>query len=109
MPDEIGISVSYPLPGTKFFDKVKDQMTGKQNWADSDDLAIMFQGTYPARFYKVLHRYVHNRYRIKRGVEVITKFKRSQRPMRNLLSMFYNLPASWLNARRLQTIAHARG
>jgi anaerobic magnesium-protoporphyrin IX monomethyl ester cyclase len=23
MPDEMGISVSYPLPGTKFFEKVK--------------------------------------------------------------------------------------
>jgi anaerobic magnesium-protoporphyrin IX monomethyl ester cyclase len=107
MPDEIGISVSYPLPGTKFFEKVKDQMTVKQNWSDSDDLAIMFRSTYPPRFYKVLHRYVHNRYRVKRGVEVIRNFKGSARPVRNLLSMFYNLPASWVNALRLQNLSHA--
>ena len=66
MPDEIGISVSYPLPGTKFYDKVKDQLQLKANWTDSDDLDLMFENTYPKAFYKTLHRYVHNRYRIKK-------------------------------------------
>jgi anaerobic magnesium-protoporphyrin IX monomethyl ester cyclase len=31
MPDEIGISVSYPLPGTKFYENVKSQLGAKQN------------------------------------------------------------------------------
>ena len=35
MPDDIGISVSYPLPGTVFYQKVKTQLTEKQNWQDS--------------------------------------------------------------------------
>jgi anaerobic magnesium-protoporphyrin IX monomethyl ester cyclase len=26
MPDDIGISISYPLPGTKFFAKVKEDL-----------------------------------------------------------------------------------
>jgi anaerobic magnesium-protoporphyrin IX monomethyl ester cyclase len=59
MPDEIGVSVSYPLPGTKFFEKVKAELERKSNWTDSDELAMMFQGTYPPEFYKQLHRYVH--------------------------------------------------
>ncbi|MCK7529497.1 MAG: radical SAM protein [Ignavibacteriales bacterium] len=29
MPEEIGISVSYPLPGTKFYDKRKRSVKGK--------------------------------------------------------------------------------
>ena len=29
LPGEIGISVSYPLPGTVFFDRVKSDMTEK--------------------------------------------------------------------------------
>jgi anaerobic magnesium-protoporphyrin IX monomethyl ester cyclase len=30
VPDEIGVSVSYPLPGTKFYDKVKEELKIKQ-------------------------------------------------------------------------------
>lgn len=105
VPDEIGVSVSYPLPGTKFYEKVKDQFSGKENWSDSDDLAMMFQSTYPPHYYKVLHRYVHNLYRIRRGLVRV----RGPRLMRNLLSMIYNLPISWINGYRLQRIADAAG
>lgn len=63
MPDEIGISVSYPLPGTKFYEKVKEELKQKTNWTDSDELAMMFHGTYEPGFYKKLHRYVHTYYR----------------------------------------------
>ncbi|HEY4937142.1 MAG TPA: radical SAM protein, partial [Puia sp.] len=63
LPFEIGISVSYPLPGTVFFDKVKSQLVNKTNWKDSDELALMFSNTYQPAFYKQLHRYVHKSYR----------------------------------------------
>ncbi len=46
MPDEIGISVSYPLPGTKFYDTVKEQLKEKTNWTDSDELALMYKGNF---------------------------------------------------------------
>jgi anaerobic magnesium-protoporphyrin IX monomethyl ester cyclase len=59
MPDDIGISVSYPLPGTKFYDMVKEQLKQKANWTDSDDLALMFRNNYDAVFYRSLHKYVH--------------------------------------------------
>ena len=68
MPDEVGISVSYPLPGTKFYEKVKDQLREKQNWTDSDDLMIMFESTFNKRYYKELHRYVHGVYRQGKGI-----------------------------------------
>jgi anaerobic magnesium-protoporphyrin IX monomethyl ester cyclase len=63
MPHDIGVSVSYPLPGTLFFEKVKDQLNSKRNWEDSDDLAMMYEGPYPASFYRQLHRYVHRDFR----------------------------------------------
>lgn len=63
VPGDIGISVSYPLPGTKFFESVKEQLVGKTNWTDSDELALMFKNTYSSAFYKQLHRYVHCYYR----------------------------------------------
>ena len=65
MPDKLGASVSYPLPGTKFYDKVKDDLVQKANWVDSDDLDMMFQNTYPRSFYKKLHRYLHLRHRVR--------------------------------------------
>lgn len=58
-PDDIGVSVSYPLPGTKFFDRVKAQLGEKTNWSDSEDLAMMFQGTYTNEFYRALHDALH--------------------------------------------------
>jgi len=58
-PDDIGVSVSYPLPGTKFFDRVRAQMGEKTNWSDSEDLSMMFRGGYTNSFYRALHDALH--------------------------------------------------
>ena len=58
-PDDIGVSVSYPLPGTKFFDRVRAQLGDKTNWSDSEDMAMMFQGAYTNEFYRALHDALH--------------------------------------------------
>lgn len=58
-PDDIGVSVSYPLPGTKFFDRVQAQLGEKTNWSDSEDMAMMFQGAYTNEFYRALHDALH--------------------------------------------------
>ena len=63
LPDDIGISVSYPLPGTVFHQKIKDQLTQKQNWQDSNDLDMMYQATFQPAFYRQLHTHTHNVYR----------------------------------------------
>jgi radical SAM superfamily enzyme YgiQ (UPF0313 family) len=67
LPYEMGISVSYPLPGTLFYDRVKTELTNKTNWTDSDELLLMFRNTYPPGFYKKLHRYVHHVFRRQQG------------------------------------------
>ncbi len=72
MPHDIGISVSYPLPGTKFYDNVKTQLNQKQNWTDSDELLVMFNSTFPASFYKHLQRLVHYQFRKWKAIEVLT-------------------------------------
>jgi anaerobic magnesium-protoporphyrin IX monomethyl ester cyclase len=66
-PDDIGVSVSYPLPGTRFYDRVKAQLGEKQNWVDSDDLAMMYRGTYHPDFYRVLHHAVHAEFRARQA------------------------------------------
>jgi anaerobic magnesium-protoporphyrin IX monomethyl ester cyclase len=69
MPDNIGISVSYPLPGTKFYDKVKDDLKLKSNWTDSDDFDMMFNGTYNSNYYRKLQRFVHKEFRKQQGFQ----------------------------------------
>lgn len=64
LPDDIGISVSYPLPGTAFYNKVINNMVTKKNWTDSDDLDLMFTNTFESPFYKQLHQYTHQVYRL---------------------------------------------
>jgi anaerobic magnesium-protoporphyrin IX monomethyl ester cyclase len=59
-PDDVGVSVSYPLPGTKFYELVKAQLNGKTHWQDSDDLEMMFQGTYTSDFYRTVRTLLHD-------------------------------------------------
>ena len=73
LPYEIGISISYPLPGTLFYEKVKSDLKGKTNWTDSDELLLMFRNTYQPAFYKKLHRYVHHEFRKQQGWSAFRK------------------------------------
>ncbi|MGN2246525.1 B12-binding domain-containing radical SAM protein [Frateuria sp. GZRR35] len=58
-PDDIGVSVSYPLPGTKFYEKVKAQLGRKTHWEESNDLAMMFRGAYDSDFYRHVRDLLH--------------------------------------------------
>ncbi len=71
-PDNIGISVSYPLPGTKFYENVKLQLGEKTNWVDSGDLAMLYQGPFGQDFYRVLHHRVHQEFRARKAWQDIT-------------------------------------
>lgn len=112
LPHDIGISVSYPLPGTKFHEKVKHELQGKANWSDSDELALMFRNTYSPAFYKQLHRYVHKRYRQKQGWESWKKlvtFSSSGLPvdLRRAALVAYYVPATLNEKVKLNKTLHA--
>jgi anaerobic magnesium-protoporphyrin IX monomethyl ester cyclase len=70
-PDEIGISVSYPLPGTRFYERVLQELGEKHNWVDSGDLDLMFRGTYGPDFYRTLHLVTHKKFRIWQGKHLL--------------------------------------
>ena len=59
-PDDVGISFSYPLPGTGFYEKVRTQLGQKRNWTDSDDLCIMFTAAYSTDFYRAVRDALHS-------------------------------------------------
>ena len=58
-PDDIGISFSYPLPGTAFYERVQAELGQKRNWTDSDDLCIMFNAAYKTDFYRAVREALH--------------------------------------------------
>jgi len=109
MPDEIGISVSYPLPGTKFYDKVKEQLKEKANWTDSDELALMYKGTFSPSYYKKLHRYVHKVYRRKQSSQVLKNillnpFSLNRKKIRSALALAYYSPMSFIDSIQLKRL-----
>ncbi|MCP4442046.1 MAG: radical SAM protein [Aureispira sp.] len=109
MPDDIGISVSYPLPGTKFFEVVQSQLKDKQNWEDSDDLAMMYKATFSPDFYRRLHRLVHKRFQKKRGWQTIKKILTSpsqlnKKTLKTALATFYYIPAAAMDKMKLNAL-----
>ncbi len=111
LPDNLGISISYPLPGTKFYEKVKDDLRLKANWVDSDDLAMMFQGSFNSKYYKKLHRYVHKEYRKSQAIAYYKGFFRNpfsttKSKLRSMFLYFYYLPSSLLDRSILKKMQH---
>ncbi len=109
LPHEIGISVSYPLPGTGFYEKVKEAMQEKANWTDSGELALMFRNTYAPSFYKQLHRFVHNNYKCRiataRLQEMISQPQSaSMANIKKALSVLYYLPITVIDKIKLFTL-----
>ncbi len=110
LPHSIGISVSYPLPGTGFYEKVKADMQEKTNWTDSNELHLMFRNTYQPAFYKQLHRHVHKSHRrsmaLEQWREIVKKpWRTTTHQLKKALSVFYYVPAeiiSGIQMRRLE-------
>lgn len=58
-PDDIGVSVSYPLPNTRFHQIVSASAGRKTNWNDSGDLELMYEGAFSSDFYRALAHALH--------------------------------------------------
>ncbi|HEX5689726.1 MAG TPA: radical SAM protein, partial [Roseiflexaceae bacterium] len=112
LPDNIGVSVSYPLPGTRFHEMVKEQLGTKTNWTDSNDLAMMFQGSYQSPFYRKLHQVLHRDLELRQGIAELREPRtESQEPgaENTVLSSWFSvledldrLNAEWLELGRLE-------
>lgn len=112
LPFEIGISVSYPLPGTVFYNRVKADLNVKTNWTDSDEMALMFHNTFPPSYYKQLHRYVHQNYHrhlAKSSLSTLIKspFHASFRDLKKALAGLYYAPAALVEKTRLNRLEKA--
>ncbi|MGH8200107.1 MAG: B12-binding domain-containing radical SAM protein [Steroidobacteraceae bacterium] len=63
-PDDVGVSVAYPLPGTRFHELVRAQLGVKTHWQASGELAMMFPGTYTTPFYREVRDLLHEEVRL---------------------------------------------
>ena len=97
MPDDIGISVSYPLPGTKFFERVKLELGEKQNWVDSEDLDMLYNGPFSTEFYRELHKRVHHEFRLRRAWQEHDMGKIVRTPYHLLGIARSEIKLSWMN------------
>jgi anaerobic magnesium-protoporphyrin IX monomethyl ester cyclase len=87
-PDFIGISISYPLKDTPFYNHVIKDMGDKRNWADSGDLALMFPGKYHADFYRALHKYTHHYF----GFLTVFKSQPLKKLIRRIAAQYKHIP-----------------
>lgn len=114
LPDDIGISVSYPLPGTAFYERVKAQLQEKQNWQDSDDLAMLYQGPFNTEFYRKLHTVVHKEFRRRKFLQELSHALRSpirlrKKHLRRLAAAVYyhlSLPMERFKLNHLAKVTH---
>ena len=105
------MSVSYPLPGTRFFAAVQHELGARQNWLDSDDLAMLYHGPYSTAFYRVLHRRLHREFRARRAWDDLRRALRARRlgrrHARDAASIAYSLLSLPLLRLELERQAHA--
>jgi hypothetical protein len=111
LPEDIGVSISYPLPGTLFYENVKSQLQQKTHWTDSDDLTLMFKNTFTANFYKQLHRYVHKNYRKHQALEAIINIIKKPtlqkiKTIKRAGSYLYYVPATIYEKNKLMRLQH---
>ena len=81
-PADIGVSVSYPLPGTGFYERVRQELGDKQNWFDSSDLATMYKATYAPEVYRRVHGLVHHEFRARKSANALSALVKTPWEMR---------------------------
>jgi radical SAM superfamily enzyme YgiQ (UPF0313 family) len=112
-PDDIGVSVSYPLPGTRFYETVKRELGMKDHWVDSEDLDVLHRGLYGKEFYRLLHRVTHKRLRLREGHQRLREFFKnpaglSRNEFRRILSAAYHLISLPILETRLAAMRHPK-
>ena len=105
-PSDIGVSVSYPLPGTRFYERVQAQLGLKQNWIDSSDLSTMYKATYAPDVYRGVHGLVHHEFRARKSAHALRALFKAPwgarpRHARRAASWIYNRAALAIKRRQV--------
>jgi anaerobic magnesium-protoporphyrin IX monomethyl ester cyclase len=83
-PDDIGVSVAYPLPGTAFYERFAASLGERRNWRDTDELAMLFRGTFDTSFYRKVRNALHLDVDLRRKGEGCWRELAEQAPLHQL-------------------------
>lgn len=101
LPEKIGVSVTYPLPGTPLYETVKTHMIEKTNWEDSNDLAMLFQGAYATPFYRRLHQVLHDELDLRHQISAEGNTQSSE-----IQLLWKEVMEGWMSLGRMEVSLH---
>jgi anaerobic magnesium-protoporphyrin IX monomethyl ester cyclase len=56
MPDEFSSTIAYPLPGTLFYDQVRERLAQAADWRYTAENRLLYRGQFNTRFYRWVQR-----------------------------------------------------
>jgi anaerobic magnesium-protoporphyrin IX monomethyl ester cyclase len=108
LPDDIGVSVSYPLPGTRFHSMVVDELEAETNWHESNDLQMLFRGTYTTPFYRQLHLALHDDLNLRRREEGLGVIDHPSLPLVDIDEQTHRVEKAWSTVAELEKTCRNR-
>jgi anaerobic magnesium-protoporphyrin IX monomethyl ester cyclase len=88
-PEEIGISVSYPLPGTVFYERMKDRLVG-DDWESSMENRLRFESDLPQGFYDAVREVLRAEHALIRVVPEVQRAGWSKAGARRLAGALWH-------------------
>jgi len=100
-PDQFSSTIAYPLPGTPFYEQVRDHLVELPDWSHTAENRLLYRGRYRTQFYRWAQRLLHKEWlvaRVKAGnlsLDGKSKFKAmaSLQALRWGTSVLRHLPA----------------
>ena len=68
LPDDFSTTIAYPLPGTEFYDSVRDRIMHDADWQFTAENKLLFErGRYNTRFYRWVQRRFNKEWEVARA------------------------------------------
>jgi anaerobic magnesium-protoporphyrin IX monomethyl ester cyclase len=95
-PDKLSVSIAYPIPGTRYYEDVKERIFDTSSWRHTNDYRVSYHRKYPDLYYTSARRLILGRWNKRTNCATRSVFSRLRGTMH----------VSWL---WLQTLALAFG
>ena len=95
IPDEFSSTIAYPLPGTPFYERVRDELVEAPDWRHTAENRALYKGTHSTQFYRWVQRLLRKEWqaaRLSSGIATETLLQR----LRTGLSLVVIRAIVWL-------------
>ncbi len=76
LPDEFSSTIAYPLPGTPFYDQVRERLIASADWRHTAENRLLYRGQYSTHFYRWVQRWLRKEWQLAR----VRAGKKPERP-----------------------------